>query len=159
MNNLFPSAWKPLNRSPVQRWTDYINKLQAYLPLWLDLQCTRVQSQLLLLMAATAGHKLTWGPGASISFASADVESFSGMLIESLDVCILCGFTLMDKSKSETWKPLTVFSFSSSCKHHPQQLEPGQWEGSQKHIRKWKAYISSCTTKTCTDWWVNGHLR
>lgn len=82
------------------------------------------------------------------------------MLVELFNVCLLF-FPAWVKSsqRARSVDAMPAFSFYSSCKHHPQQLEPGQWEGSQKHIRKWKANISSCTAKTCTDWWVNRRFR
>lgn len=96
------------------------------------------------------------------SFSNADVimRAFQACSLSCLfSLCVFLPSWIKASERAGSVELMPAFLFPSSCKCHPQQLEPGQWEGSQKHIRKWKAYVSSCTTKTCTDWWVNGHFR
>lgn len=102
----------------------------------------------------------------SLSNDDATTRAFQASCYSCLTFSLYIFVPSQRKASKRAWMwqlkvvlPVSAFAFSSSCKHHSQQLEPGQWERSQKHIREWKAYISSCTTQTCTDWWVNGHLR
>ena len=58
-------------------------------------------------------------------------------------------------SQGDVGHVILAVPFPSSCEPHPQQLEPGQWEGSQEHGRWWEAPLSPRPATARTDWWVS----